>query len=65
MSKKFLKAFAIATAFAAGVSTINYIAPTPVAEAQQSVANYTYSAQVTQYLKELNAQFVRHQARLN
>lgn len=55
MSKKFLKAFAIATAFAAGVSSINYIAPTPVAEAQQSVANYTYSAQVTQYLKELNA----------
>ncbi|WP_197143212.1 CAP domain-containing protein [Lysinibacillus sphaericus] len=55
MSKKFLKAFAIATAFAAGVSSINYIAPTPVAEAQQTVANYTYSAQVTQYLKELNA----------
>lgn len=55
MSKKFLKAFAIATAFAAGVSTINYIAPTPVAEAQQTVANYTYSTQVTQYLKELNA----------
>lgn len=55
MSKKFLKAFAIATAFAAGVSSINYIAPTPVVEAQQSVANYTYSAQVTQYLKELNA----------
>ncbi|WP_347723941.1 CAP domain-containing protein [Lysinibacillus capsici] len=55
MSKKFLKAFAIATAFAAGVASINYIAPTPVAEAQQSVANYTYSAQVTQYLKELNA----------
>ena len=26
-----------------------------MAEAQQSVANYTYSAQVTQYLKELNA----------
>ena len=55
MSKKFLKAFAIATAFAAGVSGINYIAPTPVAEAQQTVANYTYSAQVKQYLKELNA----------
>ncbi|MGE7789814.1 hypothetical protein [Lysinibacillus sp. NPDC096259] len=26
-----------------------------MAEAQQSVANYTYSAQVTQFLKELNA----------
>jgi len=55
MSKKFLRAFAIATTFIAGVSGINYISPTLVAEASKSVANYTYSEQVTQYLKELNA----------
>lgn len=58
MSKKFLLSFAISTAFAAGVSSINYIHSMPVAEASQSlqtVAKSTYSAQVTQYFKELNA----------
>lgn len=57
MSKKFLRSFAIATAFAAGVSSINYIHSMPVAEASQNVqmiTQSTYSAQVTQYLMELN-----------